>query len=235
MKSQPSAAIENGFTAQLMNSVTPMPRQCSRTLPRAAKSILTSIGMIISQISDGDRQVDVRELGRADRLEDAREAVAERDARDDAQRDPEGQIAFEQRHRGDCRGQGCDACAVQAAEAADGVAADGVEPGLQRHPVEAGDRQAEEDLDAVLEGREGLAEGGAALDLRALAAAGSGTPQCAVIGWPGHTGQASPAALSQTVKMKSICGAPGLGEHVPALGAQSARRESRRPFNRSSA
>src|SRR5690606_3551104 len=31
----------------------------------------------------------------------------------------------------------------------------------------------------------------------------------AVIGWPGQTGQASPAALSQTVNTKSITGAPG--------------------------
>ena len=51
MNSQPSSAIENGLTAQLMNSVTPMPRQCSLTWPRAAKSILSSIGTIISQIS----------------------------------------------------------------------------------------------------------------------------------------------------------------------------------------
>ena len=50
MNSQPSAAIEKGLTAQLMNSVTPMPRQCSRTLPMAAKSTFTSMGMIISQI-----------------------------------------------------------------------------------------------------------------------------------------------------------------------------------------
>src|SRR5262249_1304030 len=42
-----------------------------------------------------------------------------------------------------------------------------------------------------------------------LASAGSGMPQCAVIGWPGHTGQISPAALSQTVKAKSSGGAPG--------------------------
>ena len=34
-------------------------------------------------------------------------------------------------------------------------------------------------------------------------------PQCAVIGWPGHTGQVSAAALSQTVKTKSSFGAPG--------------------------
>ena len=48
-------------------------------------------------------------------------------------------------------------------------------------------------------------------------------PQCAVIGWPGQIGQASPAALSQTVKTKSISGAPGaanssqLFERKPAV------------------
>jgi hypothetical protein len=41
------------------------------------------------------------------------------------------------------------------------------------------------------------------------AAAGSGTPQWAVIGWPGQTGQLSLAALSQTVNTKSSSGAPG--------------------------
>ena len=39
-------------------------------------------------------------------------------------------------------------------------------------------------------------------------------PQCAVIGWPGQTGQASPAALSQTVKTKSSGGAPGLANSL---------------------
>ena len=43
--------MENGLTAQLMNNVTPMPRQCSLTWRSAPKSILTSIGMIMSQIS----------------------------------------------------------------------------------------------------------------------------------------------------------------------------------------
>lgn len=38
--------------------------------------------------------------------------------------------------------------------------------------------------------------------------AGSATPQCAVIGCPGHTGQTSAAAESQTVNTKSIRGAP---------------------------
>ena len=40
-------------------------------------------------------------------------------------------------------------------------------------------------------------------------AAGSGTPQCAVMGCPGQSGQISLAALSQTVKTKCIAGAPG--------------------------
>jgi hypothetical protein len=51
MNSQPNSAIENGLTAQLMNSVTPMPRQCSLTWCRAPTSIFSSIGTIISQIS----------------------------------------------------------------------------------------------------------------------------------------------------------------------------------------
>ena len=47
-----------------------------------------------------------------------------------------------------------------------------------------------------------------------VAAAGSGMPQCAVIGWPGQTGQVSPAALSQTVNTKSSAGAPGLANSL---------------------
>jgi len=51
MKIQASSAIENGLMAQFTNTVTPMPFQCCRTSPIAAKSIFSSIGMIISQIS----------------------------------------------------------------------------------------------------------------------------------------------------------------------------------------
>ncbi len=51
MKSHASSAMENGLTAQLTSSVTPMPRQCRRTSPSAAKSIFISIGTIMSQIS----------------------------------------------------------------------------------------------------------------------------------------------------------------------------------------
>src|SRR5512143_4045080 len=51
MKSHASSAIEKGLTAQLTNSVTPMPFQCDFTWCRAPKSIFISMGMIITQIS----------------------------------------------------------------------------------------------------------------------------------------------------------------------------------------
>jgi len=48
-------------------------------------------------------------------------------------------------------------------------------------------------------------------------AAGSGTPQCAVMGWPGQTGHTSFAALSLTVNTKSRCGAPGFANSSQLL------------------
>ena len=66
-----------------------------------------------------------------------------------------------------------------------------------------------------------------------FAAAGSGTPQCAVMGWPGHTGHTSPAALSQTVRTKSICGASGLANssqfllRYPSVGMRNDSSVSR--------
>ena len=42
-------------------------------------------------------------------------------------------------------------------------------------------------------------------------------PQCAVMGWPGHTGHISWAALSQTVKTKFIFGAPGFANSSQLL------------------
>src|SRR5437879_10295462 len=48
-------------------------------------------------------------------------------------------------------------------------------------------------------------------------AAGSETPQWAVIGCPGQTGQTSRAALSQTVKTKFIGGTPGLANSSQLL------------------
>ncbi len=48
-------------------------------------------------------------------------------------------------------------------------------------------------------------------------AAGSSMPQCAVTGLPGQLGHCSAAALSHTVKMKSICGAPGVASSSQLL------------------
>src|SRR5437016_2614346 len=48
-------------------------------------------------------------------------------------------------------------------------------------------------------------------------AAGSGMPQCAVMGCPGQTGQTSLAALSQIVKTKWSGGAPGRENSSQAL------------------
>ena len=42
-------------------------------------------------------------------------------------------------------------------------------------------------------------------------------PQCAVMGWPGQTGQISLAALSQTVKTKFILGASGFANSLQLL------------------
>ena len=98
MNSQPSAAMENGLTAQLMNSVTPMPRQCSRTLPMAAKSTLTSMGMIISQIRAATGRLTCASSAAPIAWKTAGKPVAEGDARDDAERDPEGEVAFEDGH-----------------------------------------------------------------------------------------------------------------------------------------
>src|SRR5450830_142402 len=52
MNNQPRNAIENGFTNQFTNSVTPMPLTCLRTSPSALKSTLTSIGIIMIQMSN---------------------------------------------------------------------------------------------------------------------------------------------------------------------------------------
>ena len=90
------------------------------------------------------------------------------------------------------------------------LAADLVQPLLQRHPVERGHRQRHEDLDAVVEiSRRPCGTPDRSSPSLPTKAAGSSTPQCALIGWPGQTGQTSAAALSQTVNTKSSTGAPG--------------------------
>ena len=95
MKIQPSSAIENGFTAQFTNSVTPMPRQWRRTSWSAPKSIFMSIGMIMTQMSSPTGMLTWATSMRPISLEESRRDLAERDARDDAQADPERQPALE--------------------------------------------------------------------------------------------------------------------------------------------
>ena len=51
IKSQPSNAMLNGLTNQLMPTVTAIPRHCSATRCSAPKSTFNNIGTIISQIS----------------------------------------------------------------------------------------------------------------------------------------------------------------------------------------
>ena len=85
-------------------------------------------------------------------------------------------------------------------------------------------RQAREHGDAVLEIAEAVLKARSFSMSVPSTAAGSSMPQCAVIGCPGQSGQVSPAALSQTVKTKSITGAPGaanssqLFERKPSVG-----------------
>jgi len=95
------------LTAQLMNRVTPMPRQCRPTSLSAAKSILISMGMIISQISAATGRLTLAISAAPDGVKNARRQLAERHAGDDAQRDPQGEIAFEPGHSGFLCG--CDA------------------------------------------------------------------------------------------------------------------------------
>ena len=113
--------------------------------------------------------------------------------------------------------------------------ADFVDLSLDRQPIERFEPQAGEELDAVFEREIGSRK---ALRLSASApstAAGSGTPQWAVTGLPGQTGQTSLAAWSQTVKTKSICGAPGLANssqlllRSPLVSADEPFRAARAP------
>ncbi len=79
----------------------------------------------------------------------------------------------------------------------------------QRHLIERRERQVEERVILFLRYLAACTKARSFSMSEPSTAAGSSMPQCAVAGCPGHNGQASPAALSQTVKMKSISGAPG--------------------------
>lgn len=88
--------MEKGLMSQLTNRVTPMPRTCWRTSCRAPKSTLTSMGMIITQMSSPTGRADLGHLQSTDGLEQARQQLAQRDTGQDAQEDPEGQVTFKE-------------------------------------------------------------------------------------------------------------------------------------------
>ena len=97
----------------------------------------------------------------------------------------------------------------------------------RRQPVELGERQADEQANAIQQDVPGDWRNALRFcSSLPSTAAGSGTPQCAVIGWPGQTGQTSPAALSQTVNTKSSGGEPGCANssqfllRIPSVGSR---------------
>jgi hypothetical protein len=88
---QPSSATEKGFTSQLVPNRHAIPRQCSLTCPRAPRSILSSIGIIISQNSTATGRltstiVEPPMRGKRQARPDQRRR------RHDAERDPERQV-----------------------------------------------------------------------------------------------------------------------------------------------
>ena len=98
MNSQPSSAIENGLTSQLMPTVAAMPRQWLLTWPSAARSILSSIGMIISQTSTATGRLICATVAVPRAWKTPGTAWPSADADDDAERHPERQIALERAH-----------------------------------------------------------------------------------------------------------------------------------------
>ena len=69
MNSQPSSAIENGLTSQLIPTVTAMPRQCSLDLPERGEVDLEQHRNDHQPDQHGDRQIDFRHRRRAERVE----------------------------------------------------------------------------------------------------------------------------------------------------------------------
>ena len=90
-------------------------------------------------------------------------------------------------------------------------------PALEAQPIELVQRQAEEGTYSVQQRATCLRE---RLALLIVAATDCGGVRDAPMGrhrLPGQTGQTSPAALSQTVKMKSSRGAPGVANSSQLL------------------
>src|SRR5688572_11547797 len=147
-----------------------------------------------------DRQVDLRELEPAERVEQPGKQLAEEHACGDAQQHPERKPALEPAHERPisssffCR--------------------------TRRSSLSTG--SARRRLMRVLSSLNARRKALRLASSGPVTAAGSAIPQWAVTGCPGHSGQVSPAALSHTVKTKSSFGAPGR--------ANSSQFLERRPF-----
>ena len=98
MNSQPSSAMENGLISQFTPTVVAMPRQCWPTSAQRARIDLQQHRHDHQPHQDGDRQVHLRDRRVADRMEHAGHGLAERDAGDDAERDPEREVTLENTH-----------------------------------------------------------------------------------------------------------------------------------------
>ena len=96
-----------GLTSQLMPTVTAIPRHCSVTRCKAPKSTLSSIGTIISQISTATGILTWATFIRPSAWKGAGQKLAEHDPSDDAERDPQGQVALEQTQRRRCCAPAC--------------------------------------------------------------------------------------------------------------------------------
>ena len=98
MKMAASSAMENGLTSQLMPSVVAMPRQCLPTYVQGGEVNFQQHGDDHEPHEQGNWNVDMRQRGGAEELEQAGEQLAEDDARDDAERHPEREVALEKSH-----------------------------------------------------------------------------------------------------------------------------------------
>src|SRR5450755_899975 len=147
-----------------------------------------------------DRNVDVRDLESCEHLEGSRRKLPQRNTGDDAQRNPQREPTLEQAERGSSR-HGCDRGVAHA-----------VSRPISRILFCRDNRSSFAMGRLAKSWMRVVSRWHASENALRLASslpstvAGSGTPQCATTGCPGHTGQTSPAALSQTVMTKSSGG-----------------------------
>ena len=98
MKIHPKSAMEKGFTSQLTKSVTPDALDVVAHLTERPEIHFHEHRNDHHPDQDADRQVHLGNREATDCLKNTGQELAERDADDDAQEDPNGQVAFEDTH-----------------------------------------------------------------------------------------------------------------------------------------